>query len=299
LAGSDEDSARIPVRFIRLLMNKPGRCFVALCMSPIFRTAILSFLLAPALTAAPAWRKELTSPEPGPFAKPAASVIDMRLSWRGMINSGNIRIEFAPPDLQKPGTYLIRSTASSTGPASIAYPYKSNFLSEINPRTLRPRGFQAIESAKKASTTTANRYFADRVESHCVTRAAKTGLTKETRHAFPISPGFDIFSAMLHIRSQKLATGDRHPLVIHPFANPYLLRVKVVGREVHNGRSAIRLSVGMQKIDRKTQELQAYKKLKQDAILWLSDDADRVPLEFRAAVFIGDVRATLTGHHKY
>lgn len=88
------------------------------------------------------------------------------------------------------------------------------------------------------------------------------------------------------------------PSVIHPFGNPYLLRVRVLGREVHKGRNAIRLSVGMQKIDRKTQELQPYKKLKQDATLWLSDDAARIPIEFRAAIFIGDVRATLVGHRK-
>jgi hypothetical protein len=48
----------------------------------------------------------------------------------------------------------------------------------------------------------------------------------------------------------------------------------------------------MRKIDRKTNELLPYKKLKQDATLWLSDDADRMPVELRAAAFIGDVRVT-------
>ena len=56
--------------------------------------------------------------------------------------------------------------------------------------------------------------------------------------------------------------------------------------------------MGMRKIDRKTLELLPYKKLKRDATLWLSDDADRIPLELRAAVFIGDIRATLTSHRK-
>ena len=103
---------------------------------------------------------------------------------------------------------------------------------------------------------------------------------------------------MLHVRSQKLDTGDQITLVVHPFGTSYLLRVKVQGRELHNGRNAIRLTMGMRKIDRKTQELVAYKKLKKDATLWLSDDAERIPMEFRAAAFIGDVRATLTGHRK-
>jgi hypothetical protein len=109
---------------------------------------------------------------------------------------------------------------------------------------------------------------------------------------------FDIFSAMLHVRSQKLDTGDTMSLLVQPFGAAYLLRVRVDGREVHNGRKTIRLNVGMRKIDRKTLELLPYKKLKKDAVLWLSDDADRVPVELRAAVFIGDIRATLVSHHK-
>lgn len=103
---------------------------------------------------------------------------------------------------------------------------------------------------------------------------------------------------MLHVRSQKLADGDNITQVIHPFGTPYLLRVKVLGHEVHNGRKAIRLNVGMRKIDRKTLELLPYKKLKRDATLWLGDDADRVPIELRAAAFIGDVRVTLVAHRK-
>jgi hypothetical protein len=54
----------------------------------------------------------------------------------------------------------------------------------------------------------------------------------------------------------------------------------------------------MRKITPLTMELMPYKKLKSDATLWLSDDKDRIPVEFRAAVFIGDVRATLTGFRK-
>ena len=112
------------------------------------------------------------------------------------------------------------------------------------------------------------------------------------------SPIFDIFSAMLFIRSQKLDNGDAITQVIQPFDSPYLLKVKVAGREVHNGRNTIKLTVGMRKIDRKTLELKPYKKLKSDATMWLSDDADRIPVELRAAAFIGEVRATLTAHRK-
>ena len=109
-------------------------------------------------------------------------------------------------------------------------------------------------------------------------------------------PGYA--SAMLHVRSQKLDDGDQITLVVHPFGTPYLLRVKVLGHENHLDRKAIKLSVGMRKIDRKSLDLLPYKKMRSDATLWLSDDADRIPVELRADVFIGDIRATLTGFQK-
>lgn len=59
------------------------------------------------------------------------------------------------------------------------------------------------------------------------------------------------------------------------------------------------LSVRMNKLDRDTLELLPYKKLKRDATLWLNDDKDSIPVEPRAAVFIGDVRAVLRDFRKH
>jgi hypothetical protein len=39
-------------------------------------------------------------------------------------------------------------------------------------------------------------------------------------------------------------------------------------------------------------------RVRRPATLWLSDDADRVIVELRAAVFIGDVRAVLVKNEK-
>jgi hypothetical protein len=267
-------------------------------MSACCRLILLSLLLVFPAKAAPAWQAELTSPAPGPFPRLAPTVLDLQVSWNGMINAGLIRMEFAPPAAKKPDSLVIRSTSSSHGTASMLFPYQSNFWSELNPATLRPRYFHAVEADKKETATTTVRYFPDRVESRETIKISKTGATKQTDRIFRFAPVFDIFSAMLHVRSQKLDAGDRITLVIHPFDNPYLLRVTVQGREIHNGRNTIRLTMGMHKIDRKTLELLPYKKLKKDATLWLSDDADRVPVELRATAFIGDVRAILTAHTK-
>ena len=261
-------------------------------------STVLFLLLASALGAAPAWESDLTSSTPGTLPNPVPGVIDMQLSWNGMISAGKMRIEFAPPDAKKTGAYVVRFSSSSVGAAAALYPYQTNFWSELDPKSLRPRYFQATEVDHKERVKTTVHYYPKRVESHQITRSLKTGNIEETRHGMKFAPMFDIFSAMLHIRSQKLADDDRITLLIHPLDSPYLLRVRVVAHEIHNGRSAIRLSVGMQKVDRETLELRPYKKLKKDVTLWLSDDADRIPIEFRASAFIGDVRATLTKHQK-
>ena len=260
------------------------------------RLIVLSLLVASPAKAAPAWQAELTSPAPGSFPRLAPTVLDLQVSWNGMLNAGSIRMEFAPPAAKKPGHYVIRSASSSHGAAALLFPYHSNFWSELDPATLRPRYFQSVETDKKETATTTVRHFPAKVESQEISKISKTGITKETNRIFRFTPVFDIFSAMLHVRSQKLDAGDHMTLVIHPFDNPYLLRVKVHGREIHNGRNTIRLTLGMHKIDRKTLALLPYKKLKKDATLWLSDDPDRIPVELRATAFIGDVRATLAAH---
>jgi hypothetical protein len=267
-------------------------------MSACRRLIIIALFTAFQLHAAPAWKDQLTSSEPGAFPALAPTALDMQVSWNGTINAGTIRVEFAPPDVNKPGNFIVRSTAASQGAAALLFPYQTNFWSEVDPASLRPRLFHAVETDNKETVDTTVQYLPNRVASREVSKLLKTGKIERTNRNFGFSPVFDIFSAMLHVRSQKLDTGDQITLVVHPFGTSYLLQVKVQGRELHNGRDAIRLSMGMRKIDRKTQELMPYKKLKKDATLWLSDDAERIPMEFRAAAFIGDVRATLTQHRK-
>lgn len=267
-------------------------------MSNYGRMIFISFLLIRSLCAAPAWQGELTSPTPGSFLKPNPMVLDLQVSWNGMINAGTVRVEFAPADAKKAGFYVIRSSAASHGAAAMLFPYQTYFWSEVNPLSLRPHYFHAVETDKKETVVTTVDHDPPRVECQRAAKLLKTGNVTLTNRTFSFDPVFDIFSAMLFVRSQKLDAGDHVTLAIHPFDTPYLLRVKVLGREVHNGRNAIRLTVGMRKIDSKTLELRPYKKLKQDATLWLSDDADRIPIELRASVFIGDVRATLISQNK-
>ncbi len=258
---------------------------------PIILLGLLSVSLVSG--AAPTWQAELSSPQPGNFGQLPPTELNFQVSWQGMIKAGTLKIQFAPDGVKKPGAYVVRAVAASTGPAALLFPYTSDFWSEINPNTLRPIYFRSLEIDDKESVITTVRHFPTEIISQESAKNIKTGKTKVTDRIFDYSPVFDLFSAMLQVRSQKLATGDHITLVIHPFDTPYLLHVVVIGREIHMEQNTIRLSVGLRKIDRKTLGLLPYKKLKKDATMWLSDDALRVPIELRAAAFIGDVRATL------
>ena len=82
-------------------------------------------------------------------------------------------------------------------------------------------------------------------------------------------------------------------MVVHPFGSPYLARIKVLRREAHRGLNCLKMDLRLNKIG-PDGKLLDYDKMKK-ATLWLSDDRERLPIEIRSEVFIGDVRAILVG----
>ncbi|MEP2776240.1 MAG: DUF3108 domain-containing protein [Luteolibacter sp.] len=262
------------------------------------RFSITTFLLS-AVTAisAPAWEAQLTSGKPGNHPEIPSSTLDFTMSWKGMVKAGICRIEFAPPGVSKPGAMVIKSSASSEGAAAALFHYKHSYWSEVNSSSLTSRYFKSEDENGKESVLTTNRYSSGKVSVNEVTTDSKTGAVQTQVFNFPHTSR-DIFSAILFIRSQSLAVGEEHTTLLLPFTSPYLLKVRCEAKEQHMGKDALRLSFAMTKIDKDTGELKSYKKLKKPVTLWLSDDADRVPLEIRAAVYIGDVRAVLTNFQK-
>lgn len=265
----------------------------------MFRLTTLFCLTIVSAHSAPEWREKLSGHKVGSHPMIEPSKLEFTLSWKGMVKAGAIDIEFAPRNITKPGALVVKSSASSRGAAATLFPYSHSYWSEIYPNSLKPRYFQATETDSKEKITTTNRYTNSSVsivENSLDLKGGKTTIEKVT---FPHGPAMDVFSAVLFVRSQNLNVGDKYSMLILPFKSPYLLTVQVQAKEKHMGKDAIRMSFSMRKIDRDTLEFKQYKKLKRPVTLWLSDDKDRVPLELRAAVYIGDVRAVLTKFTKY
>lgn len=261
---------------------------------------LIPFFLSSAVAlCSPAWQGQLTSEGPGPHPIISSSTLDYTLSWKGMLKAGKLDIEFAPPGIRKSDSFVIKSSAASLGAASALFPYSHTYWSEVQPKSLRSKYFKSTETDDEEIIVTTNTYRLSEVVIRESSKDLKSGKTTTLDDTFPFGGARDMFSAILHLQSQKLSNGDEHVLLLVPFKSPYLLKVRVEGREQHMGRDSIRLSFSLKKIDRKTHELVEYKKLKKPVTLWLSDDAERLPLELRASIYVGDVRAVLTGYTKH
>jgi hypothetical protein len=254
-------------------------------------------LLALGSTALADWKTEVTPAKLGPHPKIAPQEFEYRLSWKGMVDAGKLTFTFGKRDPKFPSDYAVRVSGGSTGVASKLYHRKVALFSRLDPATLRPRVSVSVQDEGDEVNTTRTTWAGPVVKSEHTTTIARNGKAATVESEFRFTPVYDISSAMLHVRSQKLNNGDTLVLPLQPFNRPYLLRIHVQGREQFAGRDTIKLSVGLQKIDPKSKTLLPYKKLK-SATLWLSDDANRVPVELRSQVFIGDVRMTLAGARK-
>jgi len=262
------------------------------------RSALVLLALSVCAIAEPEWKADVSSPVFGTHPRLDPISLDYQMSWKGVLNSGHFHLEFSAPWDRKPGVYIVKAHGDSQGAAAAIHPYHYNSWSELNPSTFMPRLVRTAETDKNGGDVSEIRYFANRVDTETTVRSSDTGKSKIVNRSFAHPAVFDIFSAMLYIRSQPLAKDDRINLVIQSGDQPYLLKIRCLGRETHEGQKTIKLAAGMRKIDRDTLELKDYKKLKNDATLWLSDDNDRIPLEMRADIFWGDVRAVLTSRKK-
>ena len=275
-------------------MSEPN--FMKLSAPP--RIALLLFLGASTLCAKPDWMKELTSSKPGTHPPIESSKLEYSLSWKGILKAGYFDLEFAPKKVSKPGHLVIKSTAYSLGVAKNLFPYTHHYWAEVKLGSLDSHFFQATETDSKEKIVTTNHYSASKVDLNEVTTTLSNSKKSTLTKSFGEPNVRDLLSAILFVRSQKLDVGETHNMIILPFKSPYFLKVKVEAKEKHEGKDAIRLSFAMQKIQFDTHELVAYKKLKKPVTLWLTDDTDRIPLEVRASVYIGDVRAVLAKHTK-
>lgn len=242
------------------------------------------------------WQNEVTTLKPGPFLKKLKPVhLSFELNWDGKINSGNLNLLFDRKDPRYPHYVITQIYGGSTGVAKGLFPYDCSFTSFLRKDDLRPAMFAAIETNSDERRETNNWYRSTVISKEITTphRKGKAPKTKKSTFPFSKAPVYDLASAFLYIRSLDLKVGQEMVMVLHPFASPYLARIKVLRREIHRGLKCLRMDLKLQKIG-PGGNLLGYDKMK-TTTMWFSDDHERLPVELRSKVFIGDVRAVLVG----
>lgn len=219
------------------------------------------------------------------------------MSWNGVLKAGEIDLEIAGAESGRSGPRLVTAEAKgrSASLARVFWHYDCDYRSIIDADAFLPREVLYLEEERKDKTRTEVEF--EKGKAICLKKVEqkKSGEVNEWRRVFKAPRIHDLTSGILYLRSQPLETGDEIRLVLYPFDTSYLVSFRVLGREEHRSPAgkfpAVKLDLGIEKI-LKGNRLERYKKFKR-ATIWISDDAHRLPLEIRAEIFVGSIRAEM------
>jgi len=230
------------------------------------------------------WRAQLSTPEPGEFPPLRAVNLEYQCGWAGL-TAGHIEVQF-----QRPGAdeCVLDATATTTGLARTLWRLDATHEARGSVATLKPLEVRQRE-VYRAQTIRTDLDFDDTgVERY---RESTTDKNPARRKRYDFPNLYDLQTALLYVRSQKLQTGQVYRMVVYPATSPYLATVTVLGREKIKVKAgsypAIKMDLKLEKVTG-DMKLAPHGKFKR-ATGWLSDDEDRLPLRMNAQLFVGSV----------
>jgi hypothetical protein len=250
--------------------------------------AIIAFLALYSSSFADNWQSMLSKEPAGNFPELRPLHASYRFGWSGF-TAATGDVHFVKPSESK---LQLDGTGRTIGFVRALWKLDVNYHAVASAQTLRPIEAQQAEIYRSKKIVTHLTFT-----NNGVTRARTEGKgTTETKtRPFNFPNLFDLFSAMLYLRSQPLKDGSVYRIVAYPATNAYLATVTVTGREkisVHTGSyNAIKLDLQLKRIGKHLQ-LEPHRKFRR-ATIWVSDDADRLLLRIEAQVFVGTVFAEL------
>ncbi|PYJ12053.1 MAG: hypothetical protein DMF06_00755 [Verrucomicrobia bacterium] len=251
---------------------------------------ILAFVLLFAGNALAAkWETTLTSSSPPSFPEPRPMRAKYIFGWSGFSGA------MAEVRLTKPSADRLQfeGTAQTIGLARTLWKFDATLSSSANPETLHPLEMKQVENVRNKKTVTVLSFDSTGVTSKETETPGQSGGPKIRR--FESTQLFDLYSALLYLRSQPLQERSVQRILVYPATSAYVATVTVLGRERLTGPSgtynAIKLDLQLSKVG-KTGELEPHRKFRRAAV-WISDDSDRLLLKIQAQIFIGTVFAEL------
>jgi len=261
---------------------------ISILIRPRILQATFAFLAFCSSSLAENWEATLSKDPPGNFPELRPLHASYRFGWSGL-TAATGDVHFTKPSEEK---FQLDGTGRTIGLVRALWKFDVNYQAAASAKTLRPIETQQIENYRSKKIITHLTFT-----NNGVTRARTEGKggAGAKAHQFNFPNLFDLFSAMLYLRSQPLKDHSVYRVVAYPATNPYLVTVTVIGREkisVDAGSySAIKLDLQLKRIG-KHRELEPHRKFRR-ATIWVSDDAERLLLRVEAQVFVGTVFAEL------
>jgi len=268
-------SARFPVRGILILL-----------LSGVITTAAAE----PPSTKA-AWQSTLTPSAEHPFPPVAPFHASYRFGWEG-IPAGGAEVHVVPGT--PPARLRIEAEGGPNEVIRKLWNYHAAYVGEAGSGGEPPSWFRMDEVIAKGDLLS-EASFGEDVAISCHRLLSEAKPWQVTR----LSGIRDLFAAMLFVRSQPLRDGDHVRLIVFPDQHPYLVDLKVEGRQTISvcGKRlrAARLRVAIQSVvteGPRAGTLVPHRKFRSGRV-WMSDDTRRLPIRAEVDVFIGSVYAEL------
>jgi hypothetical protein len=261
---------------------------ISILIRPRILPAIFAFLAFCSSSLAENWEATLSKDPVGNFPELRSLRASYRFGWSGL-TAATGDVHFTKPAENK---FQLDGTGRTIGFVRALFKLDVSYQAIAGAETLRPIETRQTESYRSKKIVT-HLTFTNNGVTRARTEGKGAAEAKTRQFNFPNL--FDLFSAMLYLRSQPLKDRSVYRVVAYPATNAYLATVTVVGREkisVHAGSySAIKLDLGLKRIG-KHRQLEPHRKFRR-AMIWVSDDAERLLLRIEAQVFVGTVFAEL------
>jgi hypothetical protein len=250
--------------------------------------AIFAFLAFCSSSLAENWEATLSKEPIGNFPEMRPLRASYRFGWSGL-TAATGDVHFTKPSENK---FQLDGTGRTIGFVRALWKLDASYQAIASAETLRPIETQQIENYRSKKIVT-HLTFTNNGVTRARTEGKGAAASKTRQFNFPNL--FDLFSAMLYLRSQPLKERTVYRVVAYPATNAYLATVTVVGREKISVRagsySAIKLDLRLKRIG-KQRQLEPHRKFR-GATIWVSDDPERLLLRIEAQIFVGTVFAEL------
>lgn len=236
------------------------------------------------------WRDRLTPDAVGPFPLVRAFDAEFRIGWSD-IEAARAKMSLS----YQGGNVLLSGSGATTGLARLLWQLDATLDAETVKQNFKTIYSVQVEKYANRSITT---QIVDRPDGIWRLRENQPPGENAARwKKIKISPLRDLFSGMLYIRSQKLVPGETVSTILFPGDSPFFVEVKCLGTEkipiAGSQRDALKLDIRIHRINlKKGHALETHGKFRSGTV-WLSDDADRIPLRAEVNIFIGYVFAEL------